>query len=51
MNSLKEQILILFRNWHDEYVYDTWHSYKEEIRRLGELLDQIYILVKNYEGE
>lgn len=49
MNNLKEQILNLFQNWYDKYASDTWHSYKEEIRRLTELLEQIYILVKNYD--
>lgn len=49
MNNLKEQILNLFQNWYDEYAFDTWHTYKEEIRRLAELLKQIYNLVKNYE--
>lgn len=51
MNNLKEQILNLFQNWYDEYAFDTWHTYKEEIRRLAELLGQIYNLTKNYEGE
>ena len=51
MNNLKEQILILFQNWYDEYAFDTWHTYKEEIRRLSELLEQIYNLTKNYKGE
>ena len=51
MNNLKEQILNLFQNWYDEYAFDTWHTYKEEIRRLAELLEQIYNLTKNYEGE
>lgn len=51
MNNLKEQILNLFQNWYDEYTFDTWYTYREEIRRLTELLKQIYILVKNYEGE
>lgn len=49
MNNLKEQILNLFQNWYDEYAFDTWHTYKEEIRRLTELLEQIYNLVKNYD--
>jgi len=49
MNNLKKQILNLFQNWYYEYAFDAWHSYKEEIRRLTELLEQIYILVKNYE--
>jgi hypothetical protein len=49
MNNLKEQILNLFQNWYDKYASDTWHSYKEEIRRLTELLEQIYTLVKNYD--
>lgn len=51
MNNLKEQILNLFQNWYDECAFDTWHTYREEIRRLTELLKQIYNLVKNYEGE
>lgn len=49
MNNLKEQILNLFQNWYNEYVFGTWHTYEEEIRRLAELLEQIYILVKNYD--
>ena len=49
MNNLKEQILNLYQDWYYEYAFDTWHSYKEEIRRLNELLEQIYILVKNYD--
>ena len=51
MNNLKEQILNLYQNWYDEYNFDTWHSYYEEIRLLSKLLKQIYILVKDYEGE
>ena len=47
--DLKSQILELYQNWYNEYAFDTWHPYKEEIRRLTELLEQIYILVKNYE--
>lgn len=51
MNSLKEQILNLYQNWYDKYAFDTWHPYKEEIRRLTELLEQIYNLVKEYKDE
>ena len=49
INNLKNQILQLYQDWYDEYAFDTWHPYKEEIRRLTELLKQIYNLVKNYE--
>lgn len=49
MNNLKEQILNLFQNWYDEYAFNTQHTHKEEIRRLTKLLEQIYILVKNYD--
>lgn len=51
MNNLKEQILNLFQNWYDKYAFDTWHPYEEEIRRLTELLEQIYNLVKEYKDE
>ena len=49
MNNLKEQILNLYQNWYDEYNFDTWHPYYEEIRLLSKLLKQIYNLVKDYE--
>lgn len=49
MNNLKEQILNLFQNWYDEYAFDTWYTPEEEIRRLTNLLKQIYNLTKNYE--
>ena len=51
MNDLKNQILQLYQNWYDKYAFDTWHSYEEKIRRLQELLGQIYSLVKEYKNE
>ena len=51
MNNLKEQILNLYQDWYNEYAFKFWHPYEEEIRRLAELLGQIYNLTKNYEGE
>lgn len=49
--GLKSQILELYQNWYNEYAFDTWHPYKEEIKRLQELLTQIYNLVKEYKDE
>lgn len=51
MNNLKKQILNLYQDWYDKNAFDTWHTYKEEIRRLAKLLEQIYNLVKEYKDE
>lgn len=51
MDNLKNQILKLYQDWYDKYAFDTWHPYEEEIRRLQQLLEQIYFLVKEYKNE
>ena len=51
MSNLKNQILKLYQDWYDKYAFDTWHPYEEEIRRLQQLLEQIYFLVKEYKDE
>lgn len=51
MNNLREQILNLFQNWFEKNYPVDCPSYKDELKKVSELLNNIYILVKNYEGE
>ncbi len=51
MGNLKQQILNLMQNWFEKNYPVDCSSYKDELKKTRELLDSIYILVKNYEGE
>lgn len=51
MNNLKQQILNLMQDWFEKNYPVDCPSYKDELKKASELLDSIYNLVKNYEGE
>lgn len=49
MEDLKQQILNLMQNWFEKNYPIDCPSYKDELKQARELLDSIYILVKNYD--
>ena len=51
MQDLKQQILNLMQNWFEKNYPVDCPSYKDELKKASELLDNIYTLVKNYKGE